>query len=367
MDGKDVWLIDMQGRTINHWEMPCVPGCHGELLPNRNLLYAGKIDNGPLVDFEGAGGILIEMDWNGKIVWQYEDPYLHHTFYRMRNGNTMVLKWVKVPHEVAIKVKSGLPGTEREGVMWSDAFQEITSAGKVVWEWLAYEHLDPEVDIICPICSRAEWTHATSFDVLKNGDILVSFMRTNTVAIIDKKTGDIKWRWGQGEIGHQNDATVLDNGNILVFDNGRHAPGIGLGFSRIVEVNPITNNMVWQYREDPPFYFYSSFLGSVQKLPNENFLICEGTTGRIFEITPRGELAWEFVSPYRYHSSGEWGYHNFVFSAYRYDFRYEGLADQDVRRARAKQGVQEVKKPEIPKAISTQEARMRSRLEDLGY
>ena len=47
MDGKDVWLIDMQGRVINHWEIPYVPGCHGKLLPNGNFLYAGKTDNGP--------------------------------------------------------------------------------------------------------------------------------------------------------------------------------------------------------------------------------------------------------------------------------------------------------------------------------
>ncbi len=319
------------------------------------------------MDFEGAGGVLIEMDWNGKIVWQYKDPYLHHTFYRMRNGNTMVLKWVKVPRTITSRVKGGLPGTEKWETMWTDALQEITSSGKVVWEWLSYEYLNPELDIICPVCSRAEWTHATSFDILENGDILVSFMRTNTVAIVDKKTEDIKWCWGQGELGHQNDATMLNNGNILVFDNGRHAPGIGLGFSRMVEVNPITNNMVWEYRENPPFYFYSSFLGNVQKLPNENILICEGTTGRIFEITPRGELAWEFVSPYRHHSSGEWGYHNFIFSAYRYDFRYEGLADQDVKHARAKQIAQEGIKPKTTKAISTQKNRIRSRLEDLGY
>jgi len=97
VDGTGVWLIDMEGRLVNYWEIGYTPGCYGELLPNGNLLYAGKVEGGPLADLEGAGGVLLEVDWNGKIVWEHRDPYLHHAFYRMNNGNTLVLRWAKVP------------------------------------------------------------------------------------------------------------------------------------------------------------------------------------------------------------------------------------------------------------------------------
>ena len=367
LGSKDVWLIDVLGKTISHWETSYVPGCQGKLLPDGNLLYAGKIDDGPLVDFEGAGGILLEMDWNGKILWQYKDPYLHHTFYRMKNGNTIVSKWVKVPRKIASKVKGGLPGTERWGTMWGDALQEITPSGEVAWEWLVYEHLNPEVDIICPICSRAEWTHATSLDLLENGDILISFMRTNTVVIVDKKTGDINWRWGTKELSHQNSAAVLNNGNILIFDNGRHCIGEGIGFSRPLEINPGSKKVVWGYEEDPPIYLYSSFLGNCQRLPNGNTLICEGTTGRILEVTPKGSMVWEFVNPYR-HYSADWGHNNFIFSAYRYGLEYEGLRkSQGLDRPwKTWEEISKIK-PEVAKPSPTEAEIIRSRLEPLGY
>jgi len=51
----------------------------------------------------------------------------------MDNGNTMILRKVNVPDDVARKVKGGMPGTELNGVMRADSFQEITPDGKVVW------------------------------------------------------------------------------------------------------------------------------------------------------------------------------------------------------------------------------------------
>ena len=44
--------------------------------------------------------------------------------------------------------------------------------------------------------------------------------------------------------------------------------------------------------------FYSSFVSSVQRLPNGNTMITEGQDGRIFEITAEHELVWEYLSPY---------------------------------------------------------------------
>lgn len=331
--GKRVWLIDMVGRFVNHWDMPYEPSCDAQLLPNANLLYMGKVPNDPLVDLKGAGGILLEFDWNNKLIWQYKDPYLHHTFCRMKNGNTMVIKWVKVPNRIAAKVKGGISGTERDGVMWGDALQEITPSGEVVWEWIAHEHLDPQLDSICPMCPRSEWTHTNACAVHEDGNVLTSFMKINTIAIIDKKTGDIKWRWGSDELAHQHAPTILDNGNILVFDNGLHERGFPMGFSRVLEIDPRTNEMIWAYecgKAGMQFSFHSSTMGNCQRLPNGNTLICEATTGRILEVNYNQELIWEFIndlpepSPIKTKSC-------MVCSAYRYGPDYPGLKGAVVR------------------------------------
>jgi hypothetical protein len=123
---EKTWLIDMQGRFVHCWQAPYKPGEHAVLLPNGRLLYAGRLEDGPLTGvFGGVGGVLLELDWNGDEVWRYEDPFMHHDFCRMDNGNTMVLRWEEIPKDVAAKVKGGVPGTERDGVIWGDAFQEI--------------------------------------------------------------------------------------------------------------------------------------------------------------------------------------------------------------------------------------------------
>jgi len=359
--GKDVWLIDMQGRVIHHWDMPALPALHAVLLPNGNLLYAGRLDDLPLADFEGAGGILLEVDWNGNVVWKYEDKYMHHTFYRMKNGNTLILKWVPVPSSIAAKVKGGLPGTELDGVMWGDAFQEITVEGKVTWEWLAYEHLDPEVDFICPLCPRSEWTHINACVVMPDGNLLVSFSRTHTVATIDKNSGDVKWRWGRGEIGHQNDCTFLPNGNILLFDNGVHTNGYPMGFSRALELDPKNSRMVWSYEDTPRSNFFSSVMGSCQRLPNGNTLICETTTGRIFEVTPGCDIVWEFTSPF-FHQSSTYGVNNYIARAYRYGPDYEGL-----RGSLQCDNLQAKGRPRVEIYTSKAEQTVRKRLDSLGY
>lgn len=363
LSAKVAMLIDMRGRTVHKWDMPYSPALYGEFLPNGNLLYSGRVENGPLADLEGAGGELLEVDWDGNLVWSCKDPYLHHAFYRMSNGHTMVLRWVKVPKDIAAKVKGGLPGTERDGAMWGDSFQEINQRGEVVWEWLSYEHLDPEIDSICPLCPRDEWTQACSCVVLPSGNILTSFRRTHTVCIIDKATGDIKWRWGRGELTHQTSAIMLENGHVLVFDNGMHGNGICYPFSRALEIDPATNTMVWDYRDkdNADINFLSGFMSNCQRLPNGDTLICEASTGRIFEINEAGQIVWEFVNPL-YSFDPMYGYNNVVPCAYRYGSEYEGLPGQPATLRKFRWVVQ--KKRQI---LKKKKARVQSRLEDLGY
>jgi len=43
---------------------------------------------------------------------------------------------------------------------------------------------------------------------------------------------------------------------------------------------------------------FSDFLGSAQRLPNGNNLICEGGGGRFLQMTPNNEVVWEYVNPY---------------------------------------------------------------------
>jgi outer membrane protein assembly factor BamB len=81
---------------------------------------------------------------------------------------------------------------------------------------------------------------------------------------------------------------VLENGNILLFDNGFEQ-------SRILEIDPQTNHIVWSY--GPNGSFFSETRGSNQRLPNGNTLITESDSGYVFEVTQTGETVWKFANP----------------------------------------------------------------------
>jgi len=333
MSSKTVRLIDMQGRFVHSWDTGWEPGAHGYLLANGNLLYAGRPADSPFgADFNGAGGVIVEYDWDGKEVWRYEDPFMHHDFHRLDNGNTMVLRWDAVPDDMAKKIGGGLPGTERKGVMWAESLHEVDSSGTVVWEWYICDHLKAENYMICPLCARHEWLHSNAIDVFPNGDILLSCHTINRLFIIDRASGDIKWEWGKDQLAHQHDSSILDNGNILVFDNGLHRKNNLVSVSRVLEIDTDSGEIVWEFMESNPAMFYGAFISGAQRLPNGNTLVCEGPKGRFFEITKEKEVVWEYVNPLFGTNSNfpERGSHNMVFRAHRYGPDYPGLKGREL-------------------------------------
>lgn len=326
---RDIWLVNMDGNIVQHWQRPGLSGIHARLLPNGNLLTGVEVPTGPMVKMPCSEGILVELDWDSNVVWKYEDLNMNgHDWERLANGNTLVAHWEPIPADIAAKIKGGIPGTEWNGVILGDYLREITPDGKVVWEWKAYEHMDLERDIMCPLCPRHTWSYINSLVTLPDGNILLSMRQINTIAIIDRHTGEFKWKWGMGELGHQHDATMLDNGNILVFDNGSHRRNIGseFAYSRVLEVNPKTDKVEWEYYDKNKASFFSPLCSGTQRLPNGNTLICEATKGRIFEVSPEKEIVWEFFNPfYIYKPTYIFGLTNVTYRAYRYSHDYKGL------------------------------------------
>lgn len=363
----DVWLVDMAGQFVHHWKLPGEIRVMAELLPNGNLLCCDITGKEAVPEIAGSAGEIIEVDWDGKLVWKYEDPYINsHDWCRMENGNTMISHFVPIPDHIAAKVKGGVPGSEFNGVMWSDCFQEITPDGKVVWEWLVYEHIDFDLDFLCPLCSRQIWPLINSLSVLSDGNILTSFRNVDTIAIIDRSTGDLKWRWGRGELGHQHNPIMVGNGNVLVFDNGLHRRDykVDINYSRVLEVNPNTDKIVWEYKDDNSTKLFSCVCAGVQRLPNGNTQICEATKGRIFEVTPGKEIVWEFTNPfYGFYHRGYIGWTNMMYRAHRYGLDYEGLKGKDLDPHKFEWLLQEQGAPETEKKGRA----INDRLTKLGY
>jgi len=188
--------------------------------------------------------------------------------------------------------------------------------------------------VICPLEGRHQWTHQNALNLTASGDLLVSFRQIDTVGIVDRASGAFTWKWGPGVISHQHHPTFQDNGNVLLFDNGPHRGGAT--YSRVLEIDPATNQIAWEYTGSPPISFYSYHISGAERQPNGNTLICEGAPGRIFEVTSDGQIVWEYINPVGVageslgagNASPRAG--NSVFRAHRYAADHPALRGRDL-------------------------------------
>jgi hypothetical protein len=131
----------------------------------------------------------------------------------------------------------------------------------------------------------------------KKGAVLVSLHNLDTIAIVDLDAEKVLWTWGTGIIKGPHGPILLKNNHILLFDNQFNAAdgkdNWGDGKARVVEVDPATKKIRWEYRGESSD-LKSVSRGGVQELPNGNILITEAQRSHVFEITRSGKVVWEY-------------------------------------------------------------------------
>ncbi len=332
-------LIDMNGRTVRKWKLPDERGTRGvsraKLLPNGNLLVL----KGSLMTDDGA---VQEYDWDDNLVWEYvpegQVPHTtllgpHHDVFRKENGNTLLICRHRVPGEYVKELDD--PRLE-ENLLYEDVVLEVGHDGAVVWEWYGYKHLELELNKQRVVASpdwphgpynntACDWMHLNTVQALppnrwhddgderfKPGNVMISSRSLDTVYLIEPESGEVVWSYSGdycGGLSGQHEPHMIPpglpgEGNVLVFDNGA-SPCEDLAHaarSFILEVNPVTTEVEWVYRNG--LNFHAPFTSSTQRLPNGNTFICESAGRRVFEVTPEGETVWEYVEgssrSYRY-------------------------------------------------------------------
>jgi hypothetical protein len=332
-------LIDMEGNLIHKWSpfdpQPAKMLQDGSIIMGRDYRIHGFASS----EFN----TLEQLDWNGNITWSFsgwEDQRArqHHDFEREGNpvgyyapgqdfkpyGKTLVLS-----HQNKVnKSISRRP-------LIDEFIYEIDWSGNLTgFQWLASDHYNQMgfdnktkhgIFVNPGILCDGDWLHINSLSMLGENkwysmdpinysyfdpqNIIVSARNTNSIYIISRQTGDIVWRVGPDysrttEYGqklgqfiglhnaHMIPKGLPGEGNILLFDNGGIA---GYGYfgmpdhlrpwSRVVEFNPVTYDIIWQYsniklnwffpRTGERHNFFSHYVSSAQRLPNGNTLITE--------------------------------------------------------------------------------------------
>ncbi len=97
----------------------------------------------------------------------------------------------------------------------------------------------------------------------------------------------------------------------------------------------ISKQVVWSYQSTNNHGFFSQIGSSAQRLPNGSTFICSDTEGHFFEITAKGELAWEYINPVTREGAVKvladvLPMSNSAFRAYRYAADYPAFKGRDL-------------------------------------
>jgi hypothetical protein len=268
---------------------------------------------------------LVKLDWNSGILWAARGRF-HHDIAVRADGRIYALT-----RRDRLIVYNGLPlpilddtitilspeGEAESEISLYDILKPLVPAGRMrgIWRWLLSPSGMKQVagrllrfGHLLPNGSRADILHTNSIEIMRKavegfcseGDILLSVCELDMVLVLDPRSESVMWRWGPGYLSKQHYPTLLENGDVLIFDNG-----VAQGRSQVVELNPTTCEIVWTYEGDPPGSFFSLSRGASQRLPNGNTLITESDKGHVFEVTMEGRKVWEFLNPEVRHEGRE--------------------------------------------------------------
>lgn len=304
----------MAGTVVHSWPIDAM---RARLLPNCNLLvvHAGNWGN-TQPEWRKLREHVREYNWQGDIVWEYVAPARAHHDINVTAEDTYIFP-IKVNLDTG--QFSHVARLQSLPELRSDNIIEVNRAGEILWEWVAHEQLDLEScgKMECgELHNKVGWTHVNTTSILpenkwfdegderfRPGNILVLLRNWWTAMIIDKNSKEVVWEYQgdyRGGLSGGHEANMIPKGypgagNITIFDNGRE---LHQGESIVLEINPVSKELVWKYEDGTRFFSHSA--GSVQRLAGGNTFISQDADGyRMFEVTPAGEIVWEYQSNYR--------------------------------------------------------------------
>ena len=209
------------------------------------------------------------------------------------------------------------PGGNTNALIIILIIQEFDSNKNLIFEWNAWEHLNiADYHNLNLTSNRIVWMHGNSIHIDLDSNILVSNRRSSEVIKIDRNNGDVIWYFGgpnnefsitndpYNGFSRQHDVRRIENGNILLFDNGNdHDPPISRAVEYELDESEKTANLVWDFSH--PEGYVGLAMGSVQRLPNNNTLINWGSLlfqgAVITEVDYDKNIVFEIQYPYPFY------------------------------------------------------------------
>ena len=267
----------------------------------------------PAVEWDAAPDGVVEVDREGNIVWEWWS--LDHVIQDANPDWPNYGVLADHPERFDLNWGRGLRGdfTHQNALDYNRTLDQIVVSNSVTGEFYVIDH---------------------------GGTFVVGDFEASRALAAGPK-GDIIYRWGNpsvydsgkgptydadGNIASEGDQQLFHHhdiqwikeglpgaGNFLVFNNGSRRAGAHR--SELIEINPYAGiypqatyesevaaggpagQIVWNFTSGQPNSFFSRNISGLQRLPNGNTLALSGRHGHAFQVTPGGEVVWEYIVP----------------------------------------------------------------------
>ncbi len=262
--------------------------------PGGRCLY---LEDGRFV--AGDSKSLVFYDRLSVPVWRLP-MHTHHILTRTESGDFLVgtsevriVEGTPVRFDVLLRIDPS--GQIKNSFHFADYRQELepTSLAEMGnFDW----------DSESTVEAKREFTHMNSyyeiprnsaesqFPAFEKGNIIVNSIGPGRVLVLSPDLKKILWRLDQRTIAgsdHFHDVQVLPNGRILMYENIQN----GSPSSRLIEFDPLQNQIAWVYAANPPSEFYVEATGGVQLLEDGSLFFSDPTSAdRARRIDRRGQI-----------------------------------------------------------------------------
>jgi hypothetical protein len=309
-------------------------------LPNGHIAYMTQ-------DFR-----LVEIDLLGNIInsWYasgrpYDPPQegtpvkaltFHHDAFPMDNGNYLMLgsEYKAIENYYTSETEEFAP-RKTQNIM-GDVIYEFNPAGEIIWDWHAFDHLDPMrigYETFSGYWDRRgfsdiiDWSHANTvlYDPADN-TIMVNFRYLSSILKIHRDSKDIKWIFGEPSgyadnlrsklIGldkgdwfwHQHSPSLSPDGTLFIFNNDNYKARpfdkiseTTLSYAAAFRINEedLSAELLWTSRIPGETGLASFAMGDVDWLERtSNILVSYGALRPSKEFGH--ESSWSMIREYTY-------------------------------------------------------------------
>lgn len=281
---QGVTLYDADGQEVHHWSID-YEALDPEVEAEENVLLHGLLafEDGSIAVAFDNGNVIARIDACGAPQWVQPGRY-HHVVTRDDDG--ALWSW---RDEALIQLDADTGDILQTIDLRTDVVETLDLVGVLGIrthpdaDRLSYQQDPFHVNDVEPLTANLA-PHFPEFEV---GDLLISLRELNLIAVMDPATRQLRW-WQHGPWFKQHDPDFQPDGRISVYDNR-----MGLGGSRIILIDPATDEWEIALQDSAQTPFYSWQRGTHQILANGDILVTEPQQGRVFQADRQGRLRWE--------------------------------------------------------------------------